>query len=572
MRYLNGLLVAMMLWCAHLASGCCGPECLYHSGPMPVAEIPEFTGGGTDAIMADLPFAYGYPGVCTQGARGTTSHNARSTMFDVDLDTSNTVDVPLFAPVGGLAYVHDDDRTGGFGVHINIDQGDGTYLILGHMETVFIDNLSEVAAGQLLGFEGTTGYSSGDHVHYGRHQGDASLDGVNGQSVDGLILDMENSPGDHVQLMTSDMWCALPGGQMYSSLLETPLWHPNGSLVQVPGNSTIYLVENDQYTPFLTEEAFTSRNYSFSDVVLISDSERVCYGQNAGLSAATEITAVFGAFPNQAVWLLVGELTDPDRYRLLVPDSGWQAVLKSWGITAATYNDLYHEPEESGLVQAYDYAGAATFRDGSLISAVEDSAVYVMSDGVAQPVQTWEAFLLAGWEDREVIEMRAEELMAVATMRGTCVTDTMCLTRTDLITCGGPQEVLGGGGINADIAEGDDLVLTWFTPDDETVDAITLRGATTRLGQPEGAWGSVFNEVQNINSVTVTVTDLVPGDSFRFSAEVLDDGLHSWSCLAPYPPGQVRGSLIATYQGDYLGYTTVEDPLSPGCGLKIVVP
>jgi len=568
MRFLTAFVLVMV--CVYIQSACCDRRCEFNKS----LEQP-FTGGGEDAITSELPFELGYAALCTQGTVDWPSHNATSTKFDVDLDTPNYVDVPLFAPVNGRAYVHDDTPDFGFGIHINIDLGDGTYLILAHLKAAFIDDDSEVAAGQLLGFEGTTGNSFGDHVHFGRHAGEASLDGIFGESFDGLILNMDDG-GGHVQLMTSDMWCDLPGGDTYSSLLRTPLWHPNGSLVKTPDEATIYLVERNGLTPFATDGAFVSRNYDYSHVAIISDTELACYGVNASLSAASNVSAVYGAFPNQAVWLLMGVQSDPNRYRLLVPYVGWQAVLKSWGIIASTYDDLYHDPEDNspGLMDEYPYAGVASFRDGSLISPVEDSAVYVMSDGIAMPIETWNTLLYLGWEDRNIIEMSENDFESAVTVKGDCGTNTYCLSLDDAQTCGGPDQSQEGvlPSTTSDPPLLNDLLLTWFTPNGLMVDSITLAGAVTPAGQPEDQWGTVFNEVLNASFVKATVPALGVGDSLRFSVEYRNDGVPGWSCLAPFPPGAVQGSVIADYGGTYLGYAAADDPGSDGCGLLIAVP
>ncbi len=562
--------MGLLAMIANTMTGCCGPMCELKRA------AAAFTGGGEDAITAELPFEAGYAALCTQGTEDTPSHNATSTKFDVDLDTPNDADVPVFAPVGGTAYVFDSNPTGGFGIHINLDLGDDTYLILAHLESVFIDDQSQVAAGQLLGFEGTTGNSSGDHVHFGRHAGDASLDGLYGESFDGLVLNMDNN-GQHVQLMTSDMWCALPGGETYNSLLPTPLWHPNGSLIKTPDNDTVYLIEQGELTPFLTEDAFVSRHYDYTDVALVSDSELGCYGLNQGLSDTTVISAVYGNTLNPGVWLLIGSLSDPARERLLLPSVGWQAVLKSWGIIAVSYDDLYHDTIEDGLVAEYAYSGVASFRDGSLVSATGDSAVYVMSDGIAMPIEFWDTLLLSGWEDRNIIEMSDSEFDAAVTVKGDCGTNIYCLVSADVTTCGGPDldqsEAPSGTTLTTpDLSTTGDLQLTWHTPSAQMVDSITLVGAVTPAGQTENPWGTVFNEVLNASSVSVTVLGLAQGDSLRFSVEFRDNGLASWSCLAPFPPGIVQGTVTATYHGTYLGFTAADDPTSIGCGLTISVP
>lgn len=562
MSFIKFGLVALL---ARFMTACCGPRCEFEKS----LETPVFTGGGQDMLLTDLPFESGYDTLCTQGAYGVTSHNAKSTRFDVDLDTPNDQDIPVFVPVGGVAYVHDQNPDTGFGIHVNVDLGDGTYLIIAHLSAVFVNNESEVTVGQLLGYEGTTGNSFGDHVHFGRHAGDASRDGTYGESFDGLTFDMFHN-GERVQLSSAEMVCGLPGGATYTSDLQTALWHPNGSLVKTPDNATVYLLEDRGLTPFLTEDALVSRNLSYTDVALISDSELSCYGMNPGIGDTTSITAVYGNFPNQAVWLLVGSETDPERYRLLVPERGWQAVLKSWGISVSTYDDLYQDAEHGGVVDKYTYAGLANFRNGSLVSPISDSAVYVMSDNVAMPIKTWDIFLLSGWEDRRVIELEEEDFDAIVTVKGDCGTNTYCLSLEDVQTCGGPSAETEG--VNEQIADGDPLILTWFTPDNREVDSITLMGAMTRPGLPEEDWGTVFNEVQNTNTVTATVPSAFGGDRLRLSVEYRDNGIPSWSCLAPYPPGLLQGSAIVQHGGSYLSFELTDDPMSDGCGLSVEIP
>jgi hypothetical protein len=444
-------------------------------------------------------------------------------------------------------------------------------VIIAHLATSFVDNGSQVASGQLLGFEGTTGNSSGDHVHFGRHDGDASLDGIYGASIDGLVIDA--MVGDeHVQLGTDEMYCALPNGNVYTSRLSTPLWHPNGSLVKTPDSQAIYLLEGQGLSLFYDQDAFVTRNYNYADVALISDTEYGCYYHNHEIVGETSITAVYGAGANEGVWLLVGSESEQEhiRYSLKVPGYGWQAVLKSWGISASTYDDLYHDVDFGGLVRNYNYGGIANFRNGSLISPVGDSAVYVMTDGIAMPIDTWDTLLFAGWEDRRIIEVEDGEFESVVTVKGDCRTNMHCLSRQDVASCGG--ELQETQGVNEQIAEGDELTLTWFAPDNREMDAITLVGAVTRTGQSEDDWGSVFTEVQNTSQAIVHLSDMMSGDSVRFSVQFRDDSVLSWSCLAPYPPGVIQGSVIASYGDTFLGYTSADDPGSNGCGLTVAVP
>lgn len=142
----------------------------------------SFDEGGTVPII-HLPFAAGHVTQCTQGANGDTSHRGTSTMFDVDFDTSNTKKEQLRAPVSGTAYVHTEDGSKNFGYHVSIDLGNGTYVIVAHMSQVSIQNGIYVVAGEFIGYEGCTGYCSGDHVHIGLHAGDARKMGQFGTSI-----------------------------------------------------------------------------------------------------------------------------------------------------------------------------------------------------------------------------------------------------------------------------------------------------------------------------------------------------------------------------------------------------
>ncbi len=55
---------------------------------------------------------------------------------------------------------------GGYGNWVRIDHGDGYSTIYAHMSSITVGYGDYVEAGQLLGFVGSTGYSTGAHLHY----------------------------------------------------------------------------------------------------------------------------------------------------------------------------------------------------------------------------------------------------------------------------------------------------------------------------------------------------------------------------------------------------------------------
>lgn len=55
---------------------------------------------------------------------------------------------------------------GGYGNWVRIDHGDGYSTIYAHMSSITVSYGDYVEAGQLLGFVGSTGYSTGAHLHF----------------------------------------------------------------------------------------------------------------------------------------------------------------------------------------------------------------------------------------------------------------------------------------------------------------------------------------------------------------------------------------------------------------------
>lgn len=54
----------------------------------------------------------------------------------------------------------------GFGKHIIIDHGDNITSVYGHLDKIFVVKGQEVKPGDIIGLEGTTGWSTGPHLHF----------------------------------------------------------------------------------------------------------------------------------------------------------------------------------------------------------------------------------------------------------------------------------------------------------------------------------------------------------------------------------------------------------------------
>ena len=55
---------------------------------------------------------------------------------------------------------------GGWGNYVWIDHGNGKATIYAHLSSAIVYPGQSVSAGQLIGYGGTTGYSTGPHLHF----------------------------------------------------------------------------------------------------------------------------------------------------------------------------------------------------------------------------------------------------------------------------------------------------------------------------------------------------------------------------------------------------------------------
>lgn len=73
---------------------------------------------------------------------------------------------PIYSALGGtVAVAKHSGYNGGFGHHVVLNHGD-KYTLYAHMTTVYVNEGQTVEQGQPLGSCGTTGYSTGPHLHF----------------------------------------------------------------------------------------------------------------------------------------------------------------------------------------------------------------------------------------------------------------------------------------------------------------------------------------------------------------------------------------------------------------------
>lgn len=87
------------------------------------------------------------------------------------LDLVGVDDKNIFSTVSGVVeragWENPDDKKQGFGLYVRIKKADSIdRYYFGHLSKIYVKVGQTVSVGQLIGLEGSTGYSTGSHCHY----------------------------------------------------------------------------------------------------------------------------------------------------------------------------------------------------------------------------------------------------------------------------------------------------------------------------------------------------------------------------------------------------------------------
>jgi murein DD-endopeptidase MepM/ murein hydrolase activator NlpD len=85
--------------------------------------------------------------------------------FHRGMDFANKAGTPIRSVHAGKVIMAGDDGDG-YGNKVVIAHGDGTYALYGHGSKVVVKEGHKVRAGQVISHEGSTGDSTGPHLHF----------------------------------------------------------------------------------------------------------------------------------------------------------------------------------------------------------------------------------------------------------------------------------------------------------------------------------------------------------------------------------------------------------------------
>ncbi len=94
------------------------------------------------------------------------------------LDFAAPSGTPIYATADGIVKFS-GFSTGGYGNHVIINHGFGYETLYGHMVRVGATQGQQVKRGQVIGYVGSTGKSTGPHLHYEVHKSGVQLDPIN---------------------------------------------------------------------------------------------------------------------------------------------------------------------------------------------------------------------------------------------------------------------------------------------------------------------------------------------------------------------------------------------------------
>jgi len=81
------------------------------------------------------------------------------------IDLAGSYGTPIYATAGGIV-LRAGWNSGGYGNLVEVDHGRGITTRYGHMSAILVHDGDHITRGQQIGRMGSTGRSTGNHLHY----------------------------------------------------------------------------------------------------------------------------------------------------------------------------------------------------------------------------------------------------------------------------------------------------------------------------------------------------------------------------------------------------------------------
>jgi len=128
-----------------------------------IAELAQSAGDGP--AMGDGTFIRPVPGPITSGFGYRTDPITGATAFHSGLDFGAPCGTPIKAAGTGVI-LSAGFNSGGYGNMTLINHGNGLSTLYGHQSSIIVSTGQSVTQGQVIGYVGSTGKSTGCHLHF----------------------------------------------------------------------------------------------------------------------------------------------------------------------------------------------------------------------------------------------------------------------------------------------------------------------------------------------------------------------------------------------------------------------
>jgi murein DD-endopeptidase MepM/ murein hydrolase activator NlpD len=126
-----------------------------------------------ETLTASTPTVAPVRGLLNSGFGSRTDPITGEGAFHPGLDISTRRHEPVLATASGI--VVKSGWAGDYGKVVEIDHGTGFRTIYGHLDAILVQDGQKVRRGERVGLVGSTGRSTGPHLHYEVRQGDRIL-------------------------------------------------------------------------------------------------------------------------------------------------------------------------------------------------------------------------------------------------------------------------------------------------------------------------------------------------------------------------------------------------------------
>ena len=125
------------------------------------------------AIVSSTPSVAPVRGVVNSGFGSRLDPFTGEGAFHQGLDISTRRDEPVLATAAGV--VVRSGPSGDYGKSVEIAHRAGYRTIYGHLDTILVKEGQQVRRGERVGLAGSTGRSTGTHLHYEVRRGDKAV-------------------------------------------------------------------------------------------------------------------------------------------------------------------------------------------------------------------------------------------------------------------------------------------------------------------------------------------------------------------------------------------------------------